>query len=289
VRTLRPTENVYAFYDGRLDERPAPEGSTWVEDGALSLGVASYAIVDGEEALVYDTHVSVDRANSVRRTLEQQGVRRFTVLLSHWHLDHVAGTAAFAECEILAGARTHELLSSHREAIEQGTLEGPPAISPLILPTRQLAGPTRLTVGRLELELIPVEIHSDDATVVWIPEQRLLLAGDTMEDTITYVAEPDRLAAHLVDLERLRQLGPARILPNHGDAETIAAGGYTAELIDATETYVEALIEMRDRPELRGAELRDLLAGPLAAGSISYFPPYEAVHQANLKILGLAS
>ena len=38
---------------------------------------------------------------------------------------------------------------------------------------------------------------------MWMPEQRLLLAGDTMEDTVTYVAEPDGLDAHLVDLERL--------------------------------------------------------------------------------------
>ena len=32
----------------------------------------------------------------------RRGVRRFTVVLSHWHLDHVAGTEAFADCQIIA-------------------------------------------------------------------------------------------------------------------------------------------------------------------------------------------
>jgi cyclase len=53
-------------------------------------------------------------------------------------------------------------------------------------------------------------------------------------------------------------------------------------LIDATQQYIRALM----RPELRGTPLRELLAEPLAAGSITYFEPYEAVHQANLETVG---
>ena len=72
----------------------------------------------------------------IREALEAGGVREITVVLSHWHLDHVAGTEAFADCEVISTARTAELLREHREAIEAGTLEGPPAISPLVLRTR---------------------------------------------------------------------------------------------------------------------------------------------------------
>ena len=127
MRTLRPTPEIYAFYDGRVEGYSFGDAPNWVDEGALSLGIASHAIVDGDEALIYDTHISVDHARHVRRTLEQDGVSRFTVLLSHWHLDHVAGTAAFADCEILAGRLTAELLARHREAIEEGSHLGPPA------------------------------------------------------------------------------------------------------------------------------------------------------------------
>src|SRR5262245_55870002 len=128
LRVLHPAENVMAFYDGRVPGYRFAEGPNWLDDGALSLGIASYAIVSGDAALVYDTLVSVEHGRYVRRTLESSGVREITVVLSHWHLDHVAGTAAFADCEVLSSARTAEHLATHRRAIELGELEGPPGI-----------------------------------------------------------------------------------------------------------------------------------------------------------------
>jgi glyoxylase-like metal-dependent hydrolase (beta-lactamase superfamily II) len=210
-------------------------------------------------------------------------VERITVLLSHWHLDHVACNEAFADCEILATARTAELLAANRAAIEAGTLEGWPPIDPLVMPTRVFAGGERLALGGTEVELIQVDIHSDDAAVVWLPAQRLLLCGDTVEDTITYVEEPESFDAHLADLERLERLGPDRILPCHGDPDVIAAGGYPPGLITATEQYIEALKRCREDPQLREAPLRELISDSLEAGWVHYFEPYEAVHRENLK------
>jgi glyoxylase-like metal-dependent hydrolase (beta-lactamase superfamily II) len=286
MRTLEPAAHVLAFYDGRSGEGQRPEPPlTWVEDGALSLGIASYAIIDRDEALVYDTHVSVDRAESIRSGLEEMGVTRFTVVLSHWHLDHVAGTAAFADCEVISTRRTFDHLTLHRQAIEAGTLEGPPAIDPLVLPTRTVEEPTAIQVGEVRVELIPTEIHSDDALMLWLPEQRLLFAGDTLEDTVTYVGDPDRLDSHLANLALLHELKPAAILPNHGDPDRIAAGGYSEGLIDATEQYTEALLEQRSRPTSGVPGLSDLLKEPLEAGWITWYEPYEAVHRANRKMV----
>jgi cyclase len=287
MRVLRPADGVFAFYDGRIDGYRFTEGANWVDDGALSLGIASYAVVNGTEALVYDTHVSVEHAQFIRKALTDQGARKFTVVLSHWHLDHVAGTEVFSDCEVVANQRTAELLSRHRAAIEDGSHEGPPGIDPLILPTRAFSEREHLKIGDLRLELIHADIHSDDATVIWMPQERLLLAGDTMEDTVTYVAEPQGFDAHLADLDRLWQLAPERILPNHGDPDVIAAGGYSKGLIRATQQYIRTLQRMTGEPELRDADLRELIAGPLAAKWINYFAPYEAVHRENLKsVLG---
>lgn len=287
LRTLRPAEGVFAFYDGRIDGYRFAEGPNWVDDGALSLGIASYAVVSDGEALVYDTHVSVEHARYIRAALERNGVRNLTVVLSHWHLDHVAGTAAFEDCEVIASERTGELLRQFKPAIEAGEHEGPPGIDPLILPTRLFGDRLRLVTGRTQVELIHTNIHSDDATVVWLPEQRLLFCGDTMEDTITYVDEPESLEVHLENLDLLRRLGPDRILPNHGDPEVIAAGGYSTDLIGATQQYIRALERCRRDPGQRKTSLRELIADPLDAGSIHYFAPYEVVHQENLEtVLG---
>jgi cyclase len=282
MRVLRPAEDVYAFYDGRIDGYRFAEGPNWVDEGAIALGIASYALVAGDEAIVYDTHTSVPHARFVRERLEADGITRFTVVLSHWHLDHVAGTEVFSDCEVVSSERTAELLARNATAIQRGELEGPPPIEPLILPTRTYRERAQLTVGPLTVELIHTDIHSDDATVLWLPQRRILLCGDTMEDTITYVDDPGSFDTHLANLERLRRLGPDRILPNHGNPGVIAGGGYPADLISATEHYIRALQRCSGEARLREVTLREFLKEPLDAGWIHYFGPYEEVHRQNV-------
>jgi len=289
LRILRPFPHVLAFYDGRVAGKRFAPGPNWVDDGALSLGIASYAIVDGTQALVYDTHVSRAHAERVRATLDSMGVTRITVVLSHWHLDHVAGTEVFADCTIIASQRTAAHLETHRAAIEAGSHHGLPAINPLIAPTHTFTGRAHIHVGGLHIDLIEAHIHSDDATVIWLAHDRLLLAGDTLEDCVTYVGEPDQLAAHLADLDRLAALQPLHILPNHGDPARIAAGGYGPGLIAATQDYIGKLIAARTDPALRAAPLADWIAPHLAADTLVWFPPYQAVHANNLaRILALS-
>lgn len=287
LRILEPFDHILAFYDGRVPGHRVSAQPNWVDDGALELGIASYAIVDGNEALVYDTHISLEHAGAIREELSRRGVDRIVVVLSHWHLDHVAGNAAFKDCEIIASARTAAHMQRRREAIEAGTLEGPPAITPLVMPTRTYEDTLSLRVGRREVTLMHVNIHSDDATVLWLPRERILLAGDTVEDTITYVDEPEALATHLTDLDKLWALAPYRVLPCHGDPDWIASGGYPRTLIRATQQYIRMLTRMRSESQLKDKPLRDLIAGPLDMEWITYFAPYERVHRANIeKVFG---
>lgn len=283
MRILQPSRTVYAYFDGRVAGYRFAPGDNWVDDGALSLGIASYAIVDANEAVVYDTHVSVAHGNFVRNHLRQLGAEKITVVLSHHHLDHVAGTSAFRDCPVVSNARTAAHMTRTRTAIENGTHDGLPAINPLVMPTQIFENRMQLRVGSLQLDLIEANIHSDDATVIWIADEGLLLAGDTMEDTITYVAEPEGFEIHLRDLDQLWELQPERILPNHGDPEIMALGGYEKTLIRATQQYIRMLKRMVSEPELREKPLNEIIRGPLDAGWVNLFKPYEAVHKRNIE------
>src|SRR5262245_14957598 len=100
VFEIRP--HLLAFYDGRVSTRAYSAEPNWLDDGAISLGISTYALIADNEALVYDTHTSLDHARRVRAELEARGITRMRVVLSHWHLDHVAGNEAFQDCEIIA-------------------------------------------------------------------------------------------------------------------------------------------------------------------------------------------
>lgn len=280
MRVFRPFPNVLAFYDGRIEGvRAWSEEPNWLDDGAFSLGACSYAIVDGTEALVYDTHISVEHAAVIRRTLEDCGVRSIRVVLSHWHADHVAGNSAFRDCEIIANSLTAKILAERRAELESGN----PPILPLVLPTCTFDQTLRLQVGTVPVELRQVDIHSQDGTLLVMPAAKLLLAGDALEDPITFVAEPDRLERHLLDLDGMRAWDIDRILPNHGSAATIEAGGYDKTLIDATKRYVEKLLRASDEPALAEQDLRTFVAEDLRAGTIGYFAAYDAVHRRNVE------
>jgi cyclase len=280
LRYMRLTENLVGFYDGRVPGQRFAAEENWVDDGAISLGICSYALIDGRDAIVYDTHVSVPHARKIRRMLEGLGVRNIAVVLSHWHLDHVAGTEAFADCEIIANKLTDAELRARKQSIESG--DRPPAINPLILPTTTFEGRTHIHCGGLHIDLVEFDIHSRDGTVLHLARDNVLLAGDTLEDTITYVAEPEGLPGHLKELDRMWGLAIDRIFPNHGDPVTIENGGYRKNLIRATQQYVRMLLRMRDDEALRSMPLKEVIAGPLEGGWINYFEPYEAVHARNI-------
>lgn len=284
LRVLKPLPFVYAFYDGRIpDVRLHSESENWLDDGGFSLGTASYALVDEDDALVYDTHLSVAHARKIRLFLERMGMKRIRVVLSHHHLDHVAGNEAFADCEIIAHALTLAHLQANRAGIEDGSYHGAPAIKPLILPTTIYEDHLKLAVGRLTVHLRHANIHSDDATLLHIEDLSLLFAGDALEDTVTFVAEPEALDTHLAELDRLWSWPIGRILPNHGDPLVIQSGGYEKPLIRATQQYVRMLKRCVSEPELREQDLATVIAGPLQAKWVNYFAPYEDVHRSNVR------
>ncbi len=282
---LEPFPGIFAYYDGRVEgKRLHAEGPNWLDDGAYSLGVASYAVVDGDEALVYDTHISLAHAAVIRTHIEGLGVRTIRVVLSHWHKDHIAGTAAFADCEIIALTLTAQKLQENRAKIEAAN----PPIAPLIMPTRLFDEKLELFVGQRRVELHHFAIHSADGNVIWLPQEKLLLAGDTLEDTVTYIAEPQQIGAHIGELRRLREWPIDKILPSHGDKARIIEGGYGPALIDANRGYLERLVAAVAHGETVIPPLKDFTAADIGSGAILYFQPYETVHQSNIAAITAA-
>lgn len=277
-------EHLIAFYDGRdpSGRRYRPEWN-WVDDGAMKLGVATYAIYKGDQAVVLDTFTSVDQARWVRDHLRKLGVRRFTVVLSHWHMDHVGGNAVYRDSHIIAPDVGRATLVELKSRIEAGEVFGPPGIQPLIIPDIAFHGRLDLYLGDLKIELHNLNIHTSDGTVVLLPDDKLLLAGDTLEDSVTYIAEPGDLPTHLTNLARLKMLDFDRILPNHGDPDVIRSGGYDKKFVDATASYIRRILTGVKNPGYLEGSLETYIGDTVRAGIVHSYEPYRDVHKENLK------
>ncbi len=285
IRVTHQTPCLISFYAGREPYTRLSAERNWFDDSAMALGTAMYAIHSGNEALVYDTFASLAQATFVRGYLERMGVRKFTVVLSHWHLDHIAGNEVFADGPIVATALTGAALARHKADIEAGTVWGAPPITPLVFPNILFDEHLQIRVGEIDIELRRRNIHSIDGCVAYLPNDKLLLAGDTLEDPLTYMIEVENLAEHVHELEEMKRWGIAKILPNHGDPQVIASGGFDTSLIDATIAYVTRMLGKAHDADFLQGTMEDFIGPEAAKGFVHPAEPYREVHAQNLKLV----
>lgn len=284
MTVIEINDYLTAFYTGRDDSIPRYSSDyNWVDDGAMKLGIATYAIHRGDQAIVYDTFTSTEQAQWVRDYLANKGIRRFTVVLSHWHPDHVGGNAVYTDSPIVAPDVGRHLMETLKDKIETGEAFGPPGIKPLVLPDFAFRKRADLYVGDLRIELHNVNIHSPDSLVILIPADRVLLAGDTLEDTVTFMVEFGDLAEHVKNLKKMRAMEFDRIYPNHGDPEVIANGGYAKTFIDATVDYITKMVKRVRSKGYLESTLEEYIGVSMKKQWISLYEPYRDVHRDNLK------
>ena len=284
IRVIEINDHILAFYTGREpNQKSAGAAKNWVELGAMDLGVASYAIYQGEHAVVYDTFTSRAQAQWVRAHLEKIGIKRFTVVLSHWHLDHVAGNDVYAHSPIIATVLTQAALHENAQAIRTGALWGPPAIESLRLPNISFEDRADIYLGELRLELHNINIHSADTNLLYIPSEQIMFAGDALEDSLTFIGEAGDLPQHLENLEKINNWKIMRIYPNHGDPEVIAQGGYGKSLITATIDYITTMRANVTHENYLDGKMEDYIRESVAKGWVHLYEPYRAIHQHNLQ------
>ena len=287
IRVLKLTDYLTAFYDGR-PEAPPPKTDkprTWIEYGSMDLGIATYVIHRGSHALVYDTFPTVEQAKWVRSYLERMGINRFTVVNSHFHLDHVGGNEAYRDDIIIASKGTRDTLIERKEAIETGKMWGPPPVSPLILPNAVFERRMDIVIGDVKVELHNVNIHTPDSTVAYISTDKILLPGDTIEDSVVFISTPDNVAEQISNLTAMQDWDIARIYPNHGNIAVIRKGGYDKGLIEATRIYLRNMIRRAKDPDFLNISLEAVIGVSLDKGWISLWEPYRHVHEVNRKRL----
>ncbi|MEU4078062.1 MBL fold metallo-hydrolase [Streptomyces venezuelae] len=163
-------------------------------------------------------------------TAAKLGKRVALTLLTHGHPDHAEGAARFAE---LTGTAVRAL---------------DPALR---LGDEGLAAGEVVTVGGLELRVVPTPGHTSDSLSFHLPADRAVLTGDTILGRgTTMVAHPDgRLGDYLDSLRRLRSLtvddGVHTVLPGHGPVLEDAQGAvefylaHRASRLAQVETAVE--------------------------------------------------
>ncbi|MEM2094703.1 MAG: MBL fold metallo-hydrolase [Candidatus Bathyarchaeia archaeon] len=190
-------------------------------------------IVLKDRAVAVDSQYPVS-AKAFRSAIEKLTPKKVTHLfLTHYHGDHVLGSQAFEDCEIVA----HRLLKVKMEnqlknewspLNFQKTLESMKARMPerahlfeglrIVLPSVTFGDYLSLTDGETTIEMIHTGGHSDCSTIVYIPNDKTLFAGDNLfAKTFPFAGDatvnPDKW---IEALEQILKMDVDYIIPGHG-------------------------------------------------------------------------
>lgn len=226
--TIQPLrEQIY------LAERPM-DGDAIVR-AALLLG--------RRRSVVVDTLTSPEDMAPLLAIATQHG-RPIVVVNTHADWDHVWGNAAFPGATIVGHqlCRARLLGDAERATLAQKRQEQPHRYAQVLLnpPDVTFATAMTLDLGGLTLELHHLPGHTEDCLVAYVPEQRLLLAGDCAEDPLPLL-NSGPLDGWIHDLRAWAARDVDTVVPSHGAISDPA-------LLRENAAYLERLLDNTAAP-----------------------------------------
>ena len=206
-------------------------------------------IIEGEhKVMLVDAQLTKTNAERVLEEIKETKKPLSIVYITHEHADHFLGLEVFREAypgvRIIANsAVTDRINKVYQEKIDKWkTILGAGATSHVVA-IEQFDGDF-ITFGSSQIEVLKhIQGDTDENTMLWIPGQRILIAGDVLfNDMHVYTAETDSKARGkwLSSLQKIRELKPSVAIPGHSK---VGAALDASTAVDFTENYLLAFEE----------------------------------------------
>jgi cyclase len=210
-------------------------------DGSWGLNNSGF-LVGRDGVTVIDTCFTERRTRALIDTIASvTPLPLRTLVNTHHHGDHTHGNYLMPSATIIGHdlCREEMVASGHIAAglfpgVEWGQLEVAP---PFVCFEQRLD--VYVDDRKVELDFVG-PAHTTNDVIAWLPQPRVLFAGDLVFNGGTPFVVMGSVAGSLAALERLRQLGPAVIVPGHG-----SVCGLTA--IDEQVAYLRFIQEVARR------------------------------------------
>jgi len=184
-------------------------------------------VIGDDSVMVIDTQATPVMAQDVIRRIRAVTDKPIKyVVMSHYHAVRVLGASAYGAEQIIASQGTYDLIVERGEADMRSEIERFPrlfrnveSIPGLTWPTIVFKDEMTLWMGRLEVRIMHLgRGHTKGDTIVWLPREKVLFSGDLVEYGATPYTGDAYLREWPATLDRLRALGPEKLVPGRGDA-----------------------------------------------------------------------
>lgn len=236
-------------------ERVADDIYVFTSD--LYAQVTASVIITSAGAVVVDTLVYPDETRQIKRFVEGRlGVPVVYVINTHYHADHTTGTCFFSSARVISHALCRELLDKRGRASLEKSKSSSDDLREvdLVLPDLVFeSGTLTLHVGDKTLQLRHSPGHSPDSIVCAVPEDRVLLAADTMMPLPYFV--DGSYDDFVMSLKSLQSSYYENIVQGHGE---VILRGEIDEKIQSDLDYLRRLRDAVDRALETGTSVEDI-------------------------------
>ena len=181
-------------------------------------------IIEGDhEVMLVDAQLTRTSAEKVLQEIKATKKPLSTIYITHEHADHFLGLEVFKEAypsaRILANSTVVDRINKvYQEKIDKwkGIL-GSGATSSAVAISKYDDSFIRFENSKIEI-LKDLQGDTDENTMLWLPGQKILIAGDVLfNDMHLYTAETDMRARErwLNSLKQIRELKPTVVIPGH--------------------------------------------------------------------------
>jgi len=201
-------------------------------------------VIEGtHEVMLVDAQLTKSNAEKVLQTIKAAGKPLSIIYITHEHADHFLGLEVFKEAypgvRILANSIVVDRINKvYQEKIDKWKgLLGSDATSHVVAISKYDDDSIRFENSKIEI-LTGLQGDTDANTMLWLPEQKALIAGDVLfNDLHVYTAETDMAARKrwLDSLKRIRDLKPDAVIPGHSK---VGAPIDATSAVDFTEKYL---------------------------------------------------
>ena len=223
----------------------------------------SGVVVGDESVMVIEAQATPDMASGVIAKIREVTDKPIEYLvLTHYHAVRVLGASAYEACKVITSTKTREMIVERGAQDYASELQrfprlfrGAESIPGLTWPTMTFDTSITLFMGNRRIEIIhPGEGHTRGDAIVWLPEERVLFAGDLVEYGATPYCGDAQLKRWPATLQRLSDLKPAALVPGRGEALTTNIA--SQEAIVGTAQYTSMLYQQALLSVTRGENLK---------------------------------
>ena len=150
-------------------------------------------VADGRNAVIFgsrgaaaiDTGISTKTGQEMLDLIRDREAPACRLLYTHGHGDHILGSLPFKGCEVYAPEKTVAVMMDQCRAVShKNGIALEDAKKRVLWPTVMYSDELTIDLGGKTLKCFPTPGHSDDHVSIYVPEDRLLVAGDTVVTSI---------------------------------------------------------------------------------------------------------